>query len=139
MRQMLEARGLHDRVTVDSCGTHDYHVGHAPDLRAQVMAQRRGYELGKLRARRIEPEDFEYFDLLLAMDYNNRGLLLSMCPFEHRHKIRLLMDYAVRFKSPIVPDPYPGGPRDFEKALDYIEDACEGLVKLLTEAAVAQQ
>lgn len=133
MRKKLREAGLQDYVTVDSAGTHDYRVGKPPDPRAQAVAARRGYDLSCLRARQIEQSDFIRFDLLLAMDQSNLGLMESMCPFEHRHKLRLMMDFAYRFKAPVVPDPFDGRARDFELALDYIEDACTGMIKILTQ------
>lgn len=134
MRTLVAHAGLQDRVLVDSAGTHDYHAGEAPDPRAQVAALRRGYDLSALRARQLVESDFKNFDLLLAMDTNNLGLLQCMCPFEHRHKVRLLMNYASGLKSRVVPDPYYRGSRDFDTVLDYIENACRGLVKILSHA-----
>lgn len=136
-RKLVEQAGLQDWITVDSAGTHDYQVGRAPDNRAQEAARRRGYDLSSIRARQITLEDFEDFDLLLAMDSNNLGLLKCMCPFEYRSKIRLLMEYARTSKASVIPDPYSRGPKDFDKVLDYIEDACGGLVNVLSRRNIA--
>lgn len=130
-RKFIEDAGLDDRVSVDSAGTHDYHAGQPPDPRAQAAARRRGYDLSSLRARQITEADFRDFDLLLAMDANNLALIESMCPFQHRSKLGLLMSYARKAKSPFVPDPYCRGAADFDKVLDYIEDACAGLTDVL--------
>jgi protein-tyrosine phosphatase len=132
LRKMLEDAGLQNFVTVDSAGTHDYHVGKPPDPRAQAAARGRGYDLSALRARQVAESDFRDFDLLLAMDFNNLALLQSMCPFQHRPKIGLLMSYARKSKTPYVPDPYSRGAADFDKVLDYIEDACGGLTQALS-------
>jgi protein-tyrosine phosphatase len=137
LRKMVGDAGMQDRVFIDSCGTHDYHVGAPPDSRAQAAALRRGYDLSSLRARQIAEADFEDFDLLLAMDTNNLGLLQCMCPLKHRSKVRLLMNYASGFKSPIVPDPYYRGSNDFDMVLDYIESACRGLVTILSHSNAA--
>lgn len=131
-RKFIEEAGLQDCVSVDSAGTHDYHAGAPPDPRAQAAAWRRGYDLSGLRARQITEADFRDHDLLLAMDANNLALIESMCPFQHRSKLGLLMSYARRAKSPFVPDPYCRGMADFDKVLDYIEDACLGLVDALS-------
>lgn len=132
LRKLAADAGLQDSVFVDSCGTHDYHVGAPPDPRAQATALRRGYDLAPLRARQIAEADFESFDLILAMDTNNLGLLQCMCPHKHRSKVRLLMNYASDCRSSVVPDPYYRKAADFETALDYIENACHGLLKILS-------
>lgn len=132
MRKFIADARLHNRITVDSAGTHDYHIGECPDRRAQAVASQRGYDLSSLRARQITEADFHDFDLLLAMDANNLALLQSMCPLEHRSKVGLFMDFARRSKSRFVPDPYGRGAADFERVLDYIEDACGGLVEALS-------
>jgi protein-tyrosine phosphatase len=136
-RKLIEEAGFQDRVSVDSAGTHDYHEGEPPDPRAQAAARRRGYDLSSLRARQIAEADFRDFDLLLAMDANNLALIESMCPFEHRSKLGLLMSYARNPRSPFVPDPYCKGAADFDKVLDYIEDACTGLVDALSLSRAA--
>ena len=130
LRAKLEAAGTADRVELDSAGTHDYHVGRAPDRRAQRHALARGYDLSALRARRAEAADFERFDLLLAMDeQNRRACAPSVRPGEDR--MRLLMSFATRHDAAEVPDPYYGGDAGFERVLDYIEDACDGVVASL--------
>jgi len=131
MRKFLQKAGLQHLVAVDSAGTHDYCIGEPPDPQAQAAASRRGYDLAALRARQLVPTDFESFDLLLAMDRNNLALLQCMCPHQHRAKIRLLMTYALESPLPVIPDPYGRDHEDFETALDYIEDACNGLVSAL--------
>ncbi|MGQ9725105.1 MAG: low molecular weight protein-tyrosine-phosphatase [Tepidimonas sp.] len=127
-RHRLQARGLHDRVAVSSAGTHAYHIGEAPDARSQHHARLRGYDLADLRARQLAPADFEHADLLLAMDWDNLALAEAQCPPEYRHKLRRLTEFCRRHDSPVVPDPYFGGPDDFERVLDLVEDACDGLL-----------
>jgi protein-tyrosine phosphatase len=131
MRKLVRDAGLESWIEVDSAGTHDYNVGAPPDSRAQEAARARGYDLSCLRGRQIAENDFRDFDLLLAMDFNNLSLLQSMCPFEYRSKVGLLMSYARKKKVRYVPDPYCRGSADFGKALDYIEDACAGLLDTL--------
>ena len=131
MRKLVEDAGLHQHVLVDSAGTHDFHVGAPPDPRAQAAARRRGYDLTALRARQVASNDFEKFDLVLAMDFNNLATLHDMSPVEHRHKIGLLMPYAKRRRASIIHDPYSRNAKDFDLVLDYIEDACGGLVQAL--------
>lgn len=133
MRQLVEKAGLQYRLVVDSAGTHGYHIGAPPDPRAQAAARKQGYDLSSLRARQIAAEDFENFDLLLAMDFNNLEVLQDMCPVIHRPKLALLMRYARESKATIVHDPYYRSARDFDLVLEYIEDACLGLVEAFSQ------
>lgn len=134
LRAKLEAAGLADRVEVDSAGTHDYHVGAPPDPRAQEHAALRGYDLARLRARKVGPADFERFDLVLAMDDDNLATLQRRCPASLRHKLEPLMRYAPGLGAQ-VPDPYYGGASGFDQVLDLVEAACNGLVERLSKTA----
>ncbi len=136
-RDRGEAAKLADRIVVDSAGTSDWHIGHAPDERAQRAAKKRGYDLSRLRGRQVDEADFECFDLLLAaMDDANVAALAALCPPEHRDKIRLLMEFATSDDTRVV-DPYFGGDEGFEKVLDQCEDAYDGLLKVLRAQLVA--
>lgn len=127
-RHYLRTRGLAHAVEVESAGTHGYHVGEAPDPRTIAAAGRRGIDLSDKRARRVGPQDFEKFDLVLAMDRHNLNNLERACPPEHRGKLRLFMSYSRNFDTEEVPDPYFGGPAGFDRVIDMVEDAIEGLL-----------
>ncbi len=135
LRHKLLEAGLDQDVEVDSAGTHAYHVGEPPDARSARHAQRRGYDLSTLRARRVADNDFEDFDLILVMDHDNMEALKERCPAEHRGKLRRLSEFASRNTSPVVPDPYYSGPDGFETVLDLVEDACDGVVAKLRAAS----
>jgi protein-tyrosine phosphatase len=128
-RQKLIDHGMRDAVRVDSAGTHNYHPDSPPDERSQLHAFRRGYDLSKLRARQVTSEDFARFDLILAMDWDNLALLQDGCPPEHAHKLRRFTEFCQAHDSPVVPDPYYGGAAGFERVLDLVEDASEGLIR----------
>jgi len=119
--------GLEDRITVESAGTHDYHVGSAPDRRSQQHAARRGYDLSALRARQVRRRDFEEFDLVVAMDRGHLDILRDNCPPQHQGKLRMLIN------GRDVPDPYYGGPDGFDEVLDLIEAACLALLSEVRE------
>ena len=122
MRHLLRERGLEDEVEVESAGTGAWHVGSPPDDRATDAARNRGIAL-EGAARQVRPEDFEQFDLIVAMDRQNLRDLLDLAPDdEARAKVRLLLDDAD------VPDPYYGGGRGFDEVLDLVEEACEQLL-----------
>jgi protein-tyrosine phosphatase len=127
-RQKVAEAKLSDRIRIDSAGTHDYHVGETPDPRAPAAARARGYDISALRARRVEREDFRRFDLVLAMDHDNRAFLARLAPPSENHKLKLMMEYARRYAVPDVPDPYGGEAGDFERVLEMLEDATEGLL-----------
>ncbi|GJH17965.1 low molecular weight phosphotyrosine protein phosphatase [Caballeronia novacaledonica] len=131
MRDLVERAKLAERIVIDSAGTGDWHIGEAPDERAQKAARKRGYDLSKLRGRQVAAADFARFDLFIVMDDANATALAAVCPPEYRDKIRLLMEFATNDDSRVVVDPYFGGEEGFEKVLDQCEDACEGLLKAL--------
>lgn len=129
MRAKLEAAGLD--IEVDSAGTHGYHVGAPPDERSQEHALKRGYDLSPLRARKLIAQDFERFDLMLAMDGDNLANAERLCLPGQRHRLKLLLDYSPQAGKSHVPDPYYGGKAGFEEVLDLVEAACDGLVASL--------
>jgi protein-tyrosine phosphatase len=115
-------------LVIDSAGTAGYHIGDPPDPRSQAAARRRGYDMSQLRARMVEPADFERFDLLLAMDRANLETLQERAPRTHRERIRLFLEFAGDVEADEVPDPYYGGPNGFEEVLDLVESASRGLL-----------
>ncbi|HEX7299004.1 MAG TPA: low molecular weight protein-tyrosine-phosphatase [Solirubrobacteraceae bacterium] len=131
MRSLLRAEGLEGRIELDSAGTGSWHTGAAPDERATGAARRRGIALDGA-ARQVSAEDFERFDLVLAMDRENLRELRYRAPDdEARAKIRLLREFdpaAVAAGELDVPDPYYGGAQGFEHVLDVVEAACRGLL-----------
>src|SRR4051794_2158649 len=131
MRSLLREEGLEDEIEIDSAGTGGWHVGAPPDERATEAASRRGIVLDGA-ARRVTREDFERFDLLVAMDRENVAELRHLAPDDAaRAKIRLLREFdppSAGARHLDVPDPYYGGPRGFDDVLDLVEAACRGLL-----------
>jgi protein-tyrosine phosphatase len=127
-RHLVREADLQDDIAIDSAGTHDYHVGAPPDDRSSHHASLRGYDLSELRARQVSRRDFERFDLICAMDWDNLELLEEQCPAQHRHKLRRLMEFAPSDLGEVVADPYYGGVDGFERVLDHVEAACQGLL-----------
>ncbi len=127
-RQVLAAEAPDLQIEIDSAGTHDYHVGAPPDHRSIAAAKRRGIDLSQLRARMVASEDFERYDLILAMDEENLRELRRRAPAVLHDRIRLMMEFAPRANSRYVPDPYYGGAQGFEEVLDLLEEAARGLV-----------
>ena len=125
---LVRESGLESQISVDSAGTHAYHVGEPPDRRSQQTALRRGIDISAQRARKVAQSDFEEFDYLLAMDRDNLAILLSVAPPEHVHKVRLFLDFAPELDEKEVPDPYYGGQSGFERVYDLIDTASQGLL-----------
>lgn len=133
-RHRLAERAAHLNVTIDSAGTHSYHVGDPPDQRAQTAAARRGIDISMLGARKVVEIDFERFDYILVMDDENRRALLQRSEPEYHAKVRLFLDYSRANPGAEVPDPYYGGPAGFERVIDLIEEATEGLLDEIVNA-----
>lgn len=128
LRQRSVGIGLAENVRIDSAGTHSPRRGEPPDPRALTHAARRGYVLADRRSRQLTDSDFCSFDLLLAMDYGNMAELRRRCPPEQQYRLRLLTEFCLHTRSPVVPDPYYGNAQGFEHVLDLLEDACDGLL-----------
>ncbi|HYR05454.1 MAG TPA: low molecular weight protein-tyrosine-phosphatase [Gallionella sp.] len=128
-RRYVENAGLAGDILIDSAGTHDYHIGDPPDSRAQYAARRRGYDMGGLRGRQIDKGDFHRFDYVLAMDKANLAILQRLAPSVSDAQVRLFLEYARHHAEREVPDPYYGGVDGFERVLDMVEDAAEGLLQ----------
>jgi len=124
-RARAQREGLAEKIFIDSAGTRGYHVGAPPDRRAQEAARRRGYDLSTQRAQQVTAEDCARFDYLLAMDRPNLERLRLLCP---QRDARLFLSFAADIPELEVPDPYYGGEEGFERVLDLIEAASEGLL-----------
>lgn len=126
--KFVDDAGLTALVHIDSAGTHAYHRGSQPDYRACEAAERRGYSLTEIQARRVSSMDFESFDFIIAMDDDNLNHLRGEADEDHHAKISLLLDYSETGGLREVPDPYYGGLGGFEKVLDLVEQASRGLL-----------
>lgn len=128
-RARATARGL-SGLTIDSAGTGDWHIGHPPDRRAVTAARTRGIDITGLRARQVETKDFFAFDMILAMDRANFEALDALAPAGHRNAVKMMLDFTPGPERE-VPDPYFGGPEGFERVLDLLEAASDGLINHL--------
>ena len=135
MRELVRRAGLEGRVECDSAGTYGGHAGELPDSRMRRAAAVRGYDLVH-RARQFSAEDFDRFDMILTMDDSNYERVHRLAPsIEAAAKIHRMTDFCRRGPgaphpdATYVPDPYYEGAEGFEKVLDLLEDACEGLLK----------
>ncbi len=129
-RQMAQQAGLGKQHSFESAGTHAGYK-EPPDPRARDALTKRGYALGKGKARRITDKDFATADLVLAMDQDNMNALRRMCPSEHVHKLRMFLEFAPQAGTIEVPDPYYGSSQGFEAVLDLCEAGARGLIAQL--------
>lgn len=129
-RRALEQAGMAEQVTVDSCGVGSWHVGKAPDPRAQQAAQLRGLDISGLRARQLEQQDFTEFDYVLGMDQDNLRAMRELQPANSKAHVGLFLAFAGTPEAE-VPDPYYGGEEGFENVLNMIESASDGLIQHL--------
>ena len=132
-RRIVEQAGLASDVDIDSAGTHAYHVNEPADRRAAAAAERRGYSLEGIRARRVSAADFERFDYIVAMDRDNLAALQEQASDGHEAKLCLFLEFA-RASGDEVPDPYYGGAAGFERVLDLVEEASRGLLETLKQS-----
>ena len=138
-RSMVAAHGLQACIAIDSAGTHGRYAGKPPDPRSQEHAARRGYDLSDLRARHIQPQDFEQADLILVMDGENLDALQAVCPGAHIAKLRKLTEFCQTRTDTEVNDPYAGDARDFDHVLDLVEDACTGVLRHVQQVLAANR
>lgn len=134
MHAEVARRQLADRVALDSAGTLGAHQGEKADRRAVALAQERGYDqILRERARKVIDEDFDRFDLILAMDRDNLGQLQRICPEQHQHKLHLFLEYAGVEERSEVPDPYYGNAAGFETVLRLCEQGVDGVLRRVVQ------
>jgi len=128
MQRMIDDAGLATRVTLDSAGTGNWHVGELADPRSRAAARARGLDITH-RARQLVAADLERFDLLVAMDHDNLNLIRRLLGARSHPPVRLLRSFdPTSAPNAAVPDPYAGGTDGFDHVLDLCEAACRGLV-----------
>ncbi|HEX5214177.1 MAG TPA: low molecular weight protein-tyrosine-phosphatase [Vicinamibacterales bacterium] len=132
-RDLVDKAGLSDEFMIDSAGTGAWHEGEPADRRMRQAAQRRGLTLTSL-ARPVRPDDYEHFDVILAMDTDNLRTLRKCAPASHHHKIRLFRDLDPEEPGLDVPDPYYGPDGGFEDVLDIVTRTSQALLDELRRA-----
>lgn len=124
--------GYLENIYIDSAGTGGYHIGEKPDPRSRQTALKYGVNLDGLRSRKITLQDFTDYDYILGMDQENVCNMTAICPADHQHKIKLLMDYATDCPGITeIPDPYSGGIEGFDRVYDFIDRGSEGYLAYL--------
>ncbi len=121
------------KLQIDSAGTIAHHAGEHSDHRSISAGKKRGYDLSNIISRQVIECDFENFDLLIAMDNSN---FTNLSQIAHQtgqshliQKIKLFLDYSTQTEYTEVPDPYYGGSNGFDRVIDLVEDASQGLIR----------
>ncbi|MGV2828296.1 low molecular weight protein-tyrosine-phosphatase [Myxosarcina sp. GI1(2024)] len=138
MNHLIERAGLQTKIVCDSAGTSGYHIGASPDRRMSTAAFQRGLQL-RGRSRKLHPSDLQRFDLILAMDRENyQDILYLDREGKYEDKVYLICDFATNYQEREVPDPYYGGQEGFERVMDLLFDACEGLLNYVINSEAYQ-
>ena len=128
LKERIAARGLEDRVAVDSCGTSSYHRGEKADPNTRAVAKGRGLDLDWHRSRPLADSDFYEFDVLVAMDRSNEAGIHDRFPPNSDAVVRRYMEFVPDAPGPDMPDPYAGGRRGFERVQDFVEAGADPLI-----------
>lgn len=123
-----KCRNKHLTWDIDSAGTSGWHDGERPDLRSIEVAHKHGIDISTQRSRKFIKEDFDAFDLIIAMDVSNYNDILSLSQSDReREKVRMILNYSYPDENRQVPDPYYEG--GFEGVYDMLEHACEKIIE----------
>jgi len=130
MRHHVERLGLSDQFIIDSAGTGGWHEGEGPDRRSVAAAARHGVDISAQKARKLRPEDFDRFDLILGLDRQNVTDIRRLHLPEQAARVALYLEEALGERRD-VPDPYYGNQRDFEAVFTLCDRASVKLIERL--------
>lgn len=134
---VLEQKILTNNIIaqVDSAGTSSYHIGEAPDRRAQQKALDYDIDISKQQARQFTVNDFDEFDFIFAMDESNNKDILRLARNEKDiQKVEMILNLSFPKENKNVPDPYYGGEEGFENVYQLLDNACDVFIKKLKNA-----
>jgi protein-tyrosine phosphatase len=115
--------------TVDSAGTANYHVGEAPDKRAQEIAKKNGVDISGLRGRQFQVNDFDDFDYIFAMDASNYQNIVKLARNqEDINKVELFLNRLEPGMNRGVNDPWYDDAL-FEPVYKEIEQTCKAIIR----------
>jgi len=129
LRLKATERGLN--FEIDSAGTGDWHVGAAPDRRAQAVARRHGVDISAYRARQVTVQDFRHFTHVVALDTQNLAALRALQPADARAELTLLLDHVPGRQGQAVADPYYGEDAGFDQTWADVTTGAHGLLDQL--------
>ena len=138
-RKLVDEAGLGKDIFVDSAGTHAYHIGEAPDVRAVETSKQHGVDIAGLQARMLNEDDFNRFDFIVAMDADNMRHIQRRNPGGNNAVICRLLEDAADVQENNVPDPYYGGSSGFERVYDLVEEGCQELLESVQRLLTTRQ
>jgi protein-tyrosine phosphatase len=124
--QLVAQAGLESRIEVDSAGTGNWHIGHAPHLGTLDVLQRNGVPV-ESRARQVRLDDLSSFDYLITMDERNTRDVLELSASAPRAHVARLLDFVPGANDKNVPDPYFSG--DFDGVYTLVSTGCARLLE----------
>ena len=131
LQKYIDDAGQSGKFYIDSAGIGPWHVGQLPDKRMRQHGAKRGYSIDHIARQFDARHDFADFDYIVVMDDDNyRDICSKAYDSAKRRKVIRMADYFVKYAGRTsVPDPYYGNGKDFELALDLIEDGCRGILR----------
>lgn len=130
-RSKVRDAGLADRISVDSAGTGDWHLGEPPHEGTRRILKRNSIDFAGLEARQTQSDDFARFRYIVAMDDSNLRNLQPIAPADHQARLCKLLDFSTDRKGGDVPDPYYTG--NFDEVYEMVDDACDRLLAYIRE------
>ncbi|MGD6817823.1 low molecular weight protein-tyrosine-phosphatase [Metabacillus sp. 113a] len=130
-REMVKKEGLENKITADSAGTGDWHIGKAPHEGTQEILTRSGISFEGLAARQFIKEDLPKFDYIICMDAENLGNVRRMAGYSQTGHIGRLLDFVEEAEVLDVPDPYFTG--NFDEVYELVSSGCRGLLEEIKE------
>lgn len=131
---IVKESGLTERITADSCGTGSWHVGSPPHADSQRVAREFGIDISYQRGRQLKKNDIDQFDLLVAMDSQNKKDIIKVCG--NSKKIVMMRDFDPERDSIDVPDPYYGGIDGFYEVYDILDRSSKELLAFIKKGIV---
>jgi protein-tyrosine phosphatase len=131
LSRRVDEAGLAGQVEVASCGTGDWHIGHPMDHRAAATLAANGYDPSQHRAQQFADSWLQEYDVLLAMDAQNRADVIAASPTTGSDRVLMFRDFDPVEPGSDVPDPYYGGDSGFEEVLAMVERTSARLVEAL--------
>ena len=139
LEKMVTDAGLQDQIHVDSCGTAAFNVGKNPDPRSVKASAEAGYDISQQVARQIDDDDYEKYDIIIAMDRANLTNVQAWAPKDFKGEINLFMHYAKHGGNAQIPDPYYADASKFGEVIKTLEKASEALLSYIKDKFLKEQ
>ncbi|MBM7704316.1 low molecular weight protein-tyrosine-phosphatase [Metabacillus iocasae] len=133
-RDLVEKRGLSDRIKVDSAGTGDWHIGHPPHEGTRGILTEKNISFEGMKARQVIMEDLSAFDYIIGMDAENMGNLRRLAGFNKTGYMGRLLDFVPKAKIEDVPDPYFTG--NFDEVYELVTEGCSRLLDYIVKEKI---